>query len=226
MEESDGVVDKPLTNQWTAGGLPPLRRPTSPLLHAIHPFTHAALLPPLAHSLPCLFSAALSTIPPLPSFLSAPPPAIQGEESDTPPPAAAGAGLTVSLPPPPGSPPGTGCTLARVAIPPNAVAFQAGEAAQLLSAGALRAVAHAVAAPAPAAAPALTAAAPAAAAAAVVSRTTYALFLQPEAGHPLPPAPPAAALVTDARVPPLGDRFVGGDTFGDFAAKTIAAYAV
>lgn len=109
-----------------------------------------------------------------------------------------------------------------MAIPPDAVAFQAGETAQLLSAGALRAVAHAVAAPP--APPTAGAASPPGAA--VVSRTTFALFLQPEADHPLPAAPPAAALVTDARVPPLGDRFVGGDTFGDFAAKTIAAYAV
>ncbi len=103
----------------------------------------------------------------------------------------------------------------KVAIPPDALAFQIGETAQVASGGALRATPHFVRAPA----------------AAGVSRGTLAVFMEPEHGDSVDVpegADVGAVLEGDASlprgVPPLGQRWAPGDTFAAFTKKTLAAY--
>ena len=105
----------------------------------------------------------------------------------------------------------------RVRIPPDAIAFQIGETAQLLSGGLLRATAHAVHAPSGPSA---------------LRRVTLAVFLQPDPWDELrvPRAECSAAelaaraLAVNERVPSLEERFCDGDSFADFASKTFAKY--
>ena len=102
-------------------------------------------------------------------------------------------------------------------IPPGAIAFQIGEAAQIMSGGVLRATPHAVRMP-KGHAPHL-------------ARLAFAVFLQPNPWDML--EMPSAysdeqvrrAVCTSPLVPSLQDgRWQKGDRFVDFAAKTIKAY--
>lgn len=101
--------------------------------------------------------------------------------------------------------------------PPNCMLFQIGEASQVLSGGWLQATPHAVKA----------------ASVPGVGRATYAVFMQPEWWQELavPPAADMKQLVRGAQgellppgVPALADRWKAGQTFGDFATATFAAY--
>lgn len=114
------------------------------------------------------------------------------------PPASSGAGLYIR---PRGAP--ASAPPVRVTIPPNHAAFQAGEAAQVASGGAITATPHCVRPPAAGAAPG-------------VARATFALFLQPRWDAPL--APPDG--VQDTGVA----RWRPGDTFGSFAERTVDDY--
>ena len=103
----------------------------------------------------------------------------------------------------------------RVAIPPDALAFQIGETAQIASGGVLRATPHFVRAPAVAG----------------VARGTLAVFMEPEHGDSVDVpegAGVAAVLEGDASlpggVPALGQRWAPGDNFAAFTKKTLAAY--
>jgi isopenicillin N synthase-like dioxygenase len=102
----------------------------------------------------------------------------------------------------------------RVTFPPNSIAFQTGEVAQIVSGGVLCATAHAVRA----------------GAGGPVCRSTLAVFLQPNPDYPLqlPPwdAEGRAALISSPLVPPLASRYGAGDTFAAFGAKSIEAYVV
>lgn len=103
----------------------------------------------------------------------------------------------------------------RVSIPRDCIAFQIGESAQIVSGGLLRATAHGVRMPA---------------GRKNLSRTTFALFLQPNPWDDLaiPQCGKEAierALRTSNYVPSLEDgRYENGDKFYDFANKTIQAY--
>lgn len=103
----------------------------------------------------------------------------------------------------------------HVTIPADNVAFQLGESAQIATGGILRATPHAVVMPRQHT---------------NVARVTLALFLQPNPWETLqmPPrmthADKQDALRTNHRVPPLTERFVPGDTFGQFAQRTANAY--
>lgn len=105
-----------------------------------------------------------------------------------------------------------GAAATRLAFAPDELAFQTGEAAQLLSGGVLAATAHGVRA----------------AGAPHVARSALAVFLQPDPDAPL--ATPAwagdAATASSPLVPPLARRFAPGDSFAAFAAKSIHAYVV
>jgi isopenicillin N synthase-like dioxygenase len=108
----------------------------------------------------------------------------------------------------------------RVAFPADCVAFQTGEAAQILSGGVLCATAHAVRSVSGGGGEGRDR----------ISRSSMAVFLQPDPEEVLllPPwdADGRAALVTSDRVPPLADRYEDGDTFAAFGGKTIQAYVV
>lgn len=105
----------------------------------------------------------------------------------------------------------------RTVWPEDAVAFQIGETAQVMSGGVLQATPHCVRA----------------AAAAGVARATFAVFMEPDWREPMePPAgTPAEDVLRGAHggllprgVPALGTRWAPGQTFGEFTDKTIAAY--
>lgn len=105
----------------------------------------------------------------------------------------------------------------KVSIPPECIAFQIGEVAQIASGGVLRATPHAVRMPL--------------ANAENVSRATLAVFLQPNPWEPLQmpdhlePADRLAALETSDLVPSLANsRYEASDTFETFGSKTIQAY--
>lgn len=121
--------------------------------------------------------------------------------------------------------------LHQLLIPPDALAFQIGETAQVHSGGILQATPHCVRA----------------AAAEGVSRGTMAVFFGPEHTHPMacpglqpgdappavaPPGSPWERVLRGARgellppgVPPLAARWQGpSQTFGEFTARTLAAY--
>jgi len=100
-----------------------------------------------------------------------------------------------------------GGAVVRVAIPPEQLAFQMGEAMQVHSGGLLRATPHCV-----------RAAAAGAAAAAGVSREAFALFLQPGVAETMDAPPgvgPAAVAV---------GQWVPGLDFGAFSERTFAKY--
>jgi hypothetical protein len=97
-----------------------------------------------------------------------------------------------------------------------------GETAQIQSGGALLATPHAV-----------RGIAPSATAAAGVSREAFAVFMQPMWDEPMhaPAGVSAAAAVQQGKdfvlppgVPDLAARWEPGFSFGDFAARTAAAY--
>jgi isopenicillin N synthase-like dioxygenase len=99
-----------------------------------------------------------------------------------------------------------GGAVVRVAIPPEQLAFQMGEAMQVHSGGLLRATPHCVRAAA------------AAGGAAGVSREAFALFLQPGVAEPMDAPPgvgPAAVAV---------GQWSPGLTFGEFSDRTFAKY--
>lgn len=105
----------------------------------------------------------------------------------------------------------------KVVIPLDCIAFQIGEAAQIMSGGVLRATPHAVVMPKTNIAN--------------ISRVTLAVFLQPNPWEPLHmprnygPAESDETLETSHLVPSLrSGRYKQGDLFVDFAAKTIKAY--
>ena len=109
--------------------------------------------------------------------------------------------------------------LLRVAIPPDAIAFQIGEAAQIHSGGVLQATPHCVRAPAHAPG---------------VCRATMAVFMQPDHGVDMAqPEGADSALVLRAAqgellprgVPTLASRWRGASqSFGAFADASIKAY--
>jgi isopenicillin N synthase-like dioxygenase len=104
----------------------------------------------------------------------------------------------------------------RVQYAADCLAFQIGEAAQIMTGGILRATPHAVRTPRDGIGS--------------ICRSTMAVFLQPEpdellelpawdmAGH--------AALRTNPLVPALSTRYCIGDTFASFGGKTVASYSV
>jgi len=94
---------------------------------------------------------------------------------------------------------------ARVVIPADALAFQLGEAAQVASGGLLRATPHRVRAPR------------GGVGLVRCSRSTFACFLQPDAGAAMV-APAGMDEVAAVGVP----RWVPGMTFGEFTEKTFA----
>lgn len=103
-----------------------------------------------------------------------------------------------------------GASLVR--LEPDALAFQIGEAAQIMSDGALRATPHAVVVPS-------------AGASRAVTRSTLAVFMQPAWDQPLHARDATTAADTaDARVPALRDRWRDGMRFAEFATATFAAY--
>lgn len=116
----------------------------------------------------------------------------------------AGCGLHVA--------PRGGAATTRVGFAADELAFQTGEAAQLLSGGVLAATAHGVRA----------------ARAPHVARSALAVFLQPDPDAPLaaPRWADDAATASSPLVPPLARRFVAGDSFAAFATKSIQAYVV
>lgn len=116
------------------------------------------------------------------------------------PPPSSSAGLYIR---PRGSPP-TAPPI-RVTIPPSHAAFQAGEAAQVASGGAITATPHCVRPPAGEAAQG-------------IARATFALFLQPRWDAVL--APPAGVEEEEVGVA----RWKKGDTFGSFSERTVDAY--
>jgi isopenicillin N synthase-like dioxygenase len=91
---------------------------------------------------------------------------------------------------------------AQVAFPPGAAAFQVGAAAQVASGGLLRATPHCVRAPKRGAG-------------AGVCRAAFAVFMQPGWGESLAPPAGVAAEVVGVEL------WREGDTFGDFAARTL-----
>lgn len=103
----------------------------------------------------------------------------------------------------------------RVKFPvADAVAFQIGEAAQILTGGLLRATPHAVRPPV---------------SSPHASRSTFAVFMQPTFSQPLtPPAgfDQSALFELHNCVPALNDRFKLGDDFGQFSERSLSAYAV
>ena len=102
----------------------------------------------------------------------------------------------------------------RIAIPPDALAFQIGESAQIVSGGVLQATPHCV---------------KSAGLSGGVSRNTFALFMEPNNDVVLK-VPQGAGekdvFVVDksGRVPPMLNRFSNGCTFGDFEKKTLSQY--
>lgn len=104
----------------------------------------------------------------------------------------------------------------QVTIPSDCIAFQLGESAQIATGGILRATPHAVVMPR---------------GHDNLARVTLALFLQPNPWEVLKmptgmtPDDARAAIRTNHKVPPLGDRYHQGDTFGQFAERTGKAYA-
>lgn len=117
------------------------------------------------------------------------------------------------------SPGGADCGLSRVTFPADSIAFQTGEAAQIVSGGILCATSHAVRMVPMHCAEEQK-----------ISRSTMAVFLQPQPDEALdlPPwdADGCAALSTSKLVPPLRTRYCPNDSFASFGAKTIAAYVV
>lgn len=98
----------------------------------------------------------------------------------------------------------------RVCIPPDCIAFQIGESAQIATGGALRATPHFVKRPSPELS---------------VARVTLAVFLQPNPWdilHLPPGADASHALYTGPNICPLPPRFKDGDLFGTFSTKTLA----
>lgn len=98
-----------------------------------------------------------------------------------------------------------------IQIPSDAIAFQVGETAQIITGGLLRATAHAVLAPTTPL---------------QLARVTLAVFLQPDPWVQLhmPANASHDALVVSDRVPKLQTRFEDGLTFGEFAERTFAKY--
>lgn len=123
-----------------------------------------------------------------------------------------------------------------VTIPPDAVAVQVGEAAQLLSHGALTATPHCVLRPCSCAAAAAAAARAGGPHPATVSRQILVVFNQPPWDTRLPPPPPpqvaesaaGAATGADAALaallPRLAARWRPDATFSDFSTATTRAY--
>lgn len=108
-------------------------------------------------------------------------------------------------------------TVYRVSLPPNAMAFQIGETAQIHSGGVLQATPHAVRA----------------ASSANVGRAQLAVFMEPEWDGALrqPSGIDADAVLRDAAgrklpagVPSLGGRWDPEDDFGTFSKKTLHEY--
>lgn len=101
----------------------------------------------------------------------------------------------------------------RVMFPADVIAFQIGEAAQIMSGGVLRATPHFVKG----------------GVRKDVSRVSFAVFFQPNPWDPLIMPKGAIAedvLQTDKGIPQLASRWVEGDTFGMFSERTGRAYAV
>ncbi|KAA8497648.1 hypothetical protein FVE85_5233 [Porphyridium purpureum] len=114
---------------------------------------------------------------------------------------------------------GTGLTvlgpdgnMSEVRLDPSSVAFQVGEVAQVISGGSFRATPHSVPLELSPHEGVQRA------------RSSFALFLQPSRDFSL--GSPETGLFTPSGVPPLEKRFVPGDTFGQFEARTLAAYRV
>jgi isopenicillin N synthase-like dioxygenase len=104
----------------------------------------------------------------------------------------------------------------RVQFSSDCLAFQTGEASQILTGGVLRATPHAVRTPGTDSS--------------CINRSTMAVFLQPEPDLVLQlpswDSQGRAALQLGHRVPPLSSRYCSGDTFAMFGEKTIASYVV
>lgn len=107
--------------------------------------------------------------------------------------------------------------LVRVVIPADYLAFQIGETSQILTGGVLQATPHCVRA----------------AAVPGVSRSTFALFLEPEWNEPMhcpPGADPERALrgargeLLPRGVPTLESRWTPEQNFASFTEKTLASY--
>lgn len=104
----------------------------------------------------------------------------------------------------------------RVVIPSDAVAFQIGETAQIVTGGFFRATAHGVRAPRNTRA----------------SRVTMAMFMQPNPWASLQMPVTGTTTETEMKemlktsplVPPLAQRFVCGATFDDFTRATLASF--
>ena len=151
---------------------------------------------------------------------------------------------TLSPAPPPASPPPPPCGLVvlycgggalpptpvLIDIPPDAVAVQVGEAAEVLTGGALVATPHCVARPCTCSD--TPAAAAAAEAAAAISRQIFVVFNQvpwaapmaPPEGVPPDPRRHAQDAALAAILPPLASRLAPGMTFSDFSTATTRAY--
>ena len=111
-----------------------------------------------------------------------------------------------------------GVTPRRVVFPADAVAFQIGETAQIVTGGFFRATAHGVRAPRSSRRKTQA------------SRVAMAMFMKPNPWTPLhmpaaaSDAADAEALKTSPLVPPLAQRFVRGATFDDFTRATLGAF--
>lgn len=112
--------------------------------------------------------------------------------------------------------------IVKARLPADCLGFQIGESTQIHSGGALQATPHCVRA----------AAGPKTAG---VSRSTFALFMQPMLEEPMDTPPGASRADATAGsieknlprgVPPLGARWADDDDFGRFCKKTIDAYLV
>lgn len=107
--------------------------------------------------------------------------------------------------------------MTRIVLPPDMLAFQIGETAQILSGGVLQATPHSVqASPVPG-----------------ISRSQLAVFMEPDAWAPM--ATPAGAdkeniyrgmrgELMPKGVPPLEGRWSPQDDFGTFSQKTFESY--
>lgn len=110
----------------------------------------------------------------------------------------------------------------KVRIPPDCLAFQIGECAQIASGGILHATAHGVRAPR------------ATSGCVATCRVLFAVFLQPDPWVEL--SPPIVegrcwwadgvdgSLASSPLVPALSARYSEGDTFAEFSEKTFTAY--